>query len=276
MKQLCFLLLAFSPIVGYAQNGYSAGFSLITEYSYSSFDTKGMNGFVNTFNEFWGQKLSKPYSEFSGHEFSHPKFGIGFRFLTQGNAGFTASTAFLYGRKKYQHSATWANDVQNELDFKVRDLSWTVTTGMHIRNAIFLEVFFDANGRKLEMAHATIYQDGSKSLSSEYKLNGLYTGKIASSDIGLQLGFRLGPILLYCKPTWALKNFPPGKDLVTLDDYTNVNYPPTDFPSDYRKYTTDPLGYVEQNLGVKTDDFEGFRLAFGAELIFGGKNKKKD
>lgn len=275
MKFRYFFLLLLLPNWVLCQGGFSPGLSLIAEYSSSKFDTKGMNGFVNSFNEFWGNKLSQPYQTFSGDELSHPYFGVGFRVISQGKMGFTASTAFLFGNKKYEHTAGWENGVGNELGFKIRDLSWTVTLGMHFNNLIYLEGFFDAHARKLEMAHTTIYQDGSRSLSSEYKLNGLYSGKIASSNVGIQAGLRLWSFLLYVKPTWALKNFPPGKDLVTLDDYTNVNYPPSDFPSDYNLYATDPLQYVEENLGVKTDDFEGFRLAIGVEFILGANNTKQ-
>ena len=274
MNRLYCLIILLSPLFGHAQGGFSGGVYFLGEYSLDKFETEGMNSFVSTFNDFWGNKLSQPYEEFTGNEFSHGNFGMGFRVISSGHVGFSAGTAFLYGRKTFTHSATWNNGVVNDLDFYARDLQWSINLGIHIENLLFLEAYADANIRKLEMGHYTVYQDGSRSLSSEYKLNGLYTGTVSSMDVGFQAGLRLyNYFMIFCKPTWPMKNFPPGKDLIGLDDYTTVNYPPSEFPSDYRLYATDPVSFVEQDKGVKTDQFEGFRLAFGIEIIFGARPK---
>ena len=121
--RLLLLPLLFLSVRGFAQSIFSPGLSLITEYSINQFDTEGMNGFVNSFNDFWGSRLSKPYQEFSGNEFSHMNYGIGFRVISTGKVGYTASTAFLFGGKKYAHpTAMWTSNVENELSFRIRDL----------------------------------------------------------------------------------------------------------------------------------------------------------
>lgn len=267
MKFRFLLLLITSIGVIPAAGQYDVSFTLIGEYSQNQFETLRINQFVNTFNDFWGSKLGSPYTEFTGKELTHPNVGAGVRFSTGEKVGFTASTSFLYGQVSYAKQATWSTGVKNELAFKAKDAMWAVTSGVHFWRKIYLEVYFDANGRFLDMEHATIYPDGSRSLSSEYKLNGFYSALIASSDIGIQAGLKLGRFLLYFKPSWAMKNFPPAKGLVALTDYTTVNYPPNDFPADFVTYATDPVEFVTQDLGVKSDDFEGFRLAFGFEIL---------
>ncbi len=272
MKKYLLFFFLF-PVFCVAQVHFSPGISIISEYSINQFDAAGMNGFVNSFNTFWGNRLERPYQEFSGKEFSHLNFGLGFRIISTGKIGYTASSSFLYGRKKYIHDPViWDGGVENELNFRVRDLQWTFTNGIHIKNLIYLESYVDANFRRIRLKHYTVYQDGSKSLSSEYKINGLYTGTVASFDVGFQVGVRVKSFLLYLKPSWALKNFPPAKGLVSLSDYDSNNFPPTDFPSDYIIYGTDPIQFVQNDLGVKTDDFEGFRLAIGLEYILGAEN----
>ena len=264
-------MLWFGPLLQ-AQAQFAPGLSLFAAYDHREFQTLGFNGFTSTFNDFWGAKLSEPYPEFTGLELTHPKFGIGFRFISTGKFGFTANTAFMYGRKKHKHRAEWTSGVANELDLFIRDAQWTMTTGVHIRNLVFLETYFGGQFRKIKMTHTTVYQDGSRSLSSEYKLNGLYTGTTASIDLGFQLGLRYRMVMLYLRWSKPMNNFPPGKNLVALLDYSTVNYPPNDFPADFVSYGTEPIGFVEQDRGVKTDELEGQAISIGIEFIFGAAN----
>ena len=267
-----FLFLHSTLLLG--QGIFSGGISLYGEYSSSQFETKGINTFVNSFNNFWGEQLSTPLTEFKGNEFSHPNIGIGFRVISRGKMGFSGSTAFMYGKTKYSTTNQWSTQVENEMLFKVRDLQWTVNAGLHFGNLFYLEAYSGAHIRRLFMEYATVYPDGSRSLSSEYKLNGLYSGNVSTFDVGVQAGFRIKFVMLYARLTKPLSNFPTGKGLISLDDYDNVNYPPSEFPTDYEIYATDPIQFVEEDLGLKTDDFEGMRLSIGIELIFGAKNKK--
>lgn len=251
------------------------GFSLIADYGINSFDTRGINDFVDSYNDFWGSKLSSPYARFSGKELSHANFGAGLRLVSGTKVGFTGHTAFLLGFGQHQQVAEWENGVQNELGFKVRDWQWTFSSGVHLWNTVFLEGYTGAHIRRIRMTHTTIYQDGSRSLSSEYKLNGLYNGSVSSFDVGFQAGIRIKPVMLFAKVVWPLENFPPGKDLVSLLDEDSPNFPPTDFPSDYPSYATDVIGFVEEDRGLKTDDFEGMRIVFGVEFIFGARVGEK-
>jgi len=265
MLRILTTILLFSPLFCFGQFFLKP----TAEYSVNTFETNGMNQFVSTFNNFWGSKLSSPYQEFNGKEFSHMNYGGSLYFLTPGDAGITMGSGFLIGKSRYNHSCIWTGGVQNELAFAVRDVMWTFNLGFHVKTRLFIEGYFDANIRKVEMEHATIYQDGSRSLSSEYKLNGFYNGRVSSLNYGAQLGLRFGNFLLYTRPSWAMALEAFGKDLVTVQDYNSNNYPPNDFPADYELYATDPIAFVSQDKGVKIDDFEKFRIAFGIELLIG-------
>lgn len=188
-----FLFLLLSPGIR-ATAQYNVSLSLIGEYSQNQFQTSGINSFVSGFNDFWGSKLSAPYAQFTGTELSHPNFGLGIRFYSGEKVGFAASSALLYGQSTYAHQSEWSTGVKNELAFKTRDAMWTFTMGLHFWKVLFTEFYLDANARFLDMEHATLYPDGSRSLSSEYKLNGFYTGLIASFDVGFQASVRLGPV----------------------------------------------------------------------------------
>ena len=269
---LILILIVFQTSVLRSQGGLK----LIAEYSLNQFETAGMNQFVQTFTEFWGQKISTPYQTYSGTELSHPNFGASFYgiFGEDKHSGVTMGTGILAGRASHRNETIWANGVKNELLFNARDFMWTATLGFHIRHRLFIDGYMDANVRKLTLEHATIYQDGSRSLSSEYKLNGFYNGRVTSLDFGVQAGLRLGSFFVYARPSWAATLEAFGKDLITVQDYNSNNYPPNDFPTDYGVYATDPVGFVAQDLGVKIDDFEKFRLAFGVEYLLGGRYGK--
>lgn len=187
--------------------------------------------------------------------------------------GFSASTGFLWGRGRYAHQATWKNGVVNELYFRMRDVQWNMTSGLHVGGRFFLEFTTGGHFRKLYMEHATIYQDGSRSLSSEYKLNGLYSSLVSSFEWGWQAGVRFGPLMCFARGVKPMANFPPAKGLVTHQDYDASHYPPNDFPSDYGLYATDPVAFAEQNKGVKSDSFEGPRFTVGIEYNLGMRNK---
>ena len=248
------------------------GLKLVAEYSFNRFETAGMNQFVETFTSFWGSKISTPYQSFTGAELSHPNFGASFYkiFGEKNRSGISMGTGILVGRGKYRNETIWSNGVKNELLFNARDIMWTANLGFHIRHRLFIDGYMDANIRRLTLEHATIYQDGSRSLSSEYKLNGFYNGTVSSIDLGIQVSVRLGRFFIYAKPSWAMTLEAFGKDLITVQDINSNNFPPIDFPADYGVYATDPIGFVEQNLGVKIDDFELFRFAIGLEYMIGG------
>ena len=240
---------------------------LIAEYNNAEINTTGLNGFVNSFNGFWGNKLSSPYEEYEASTFSMPNYGLGFRFSSEDSGfGFTASTHALYGRKSDSHTAKWQTNVVNDLTTRLRDIRWNLTLGAHYNNLIFLEGFMGGTFRKISMRHYTEYPDGSRSLSTEYKLNGLYTGTTTAIDLGIQASIKISRFMVYVRYTNPMKNFPPAKNLVALIDYNSTNFPPTDFPADYRIYATDPIAFVEQDLGLKTDNFEGKRLTLGSEI----------
>ncbi len=269
---LIFALIIQYPVVLRAQTGLK----LCAEYSLNQFETQGMNQFVETFSAFWGTKISTPYQSFTGKELSHPNFGVSFykAYGEAGESGFSLGTGILAGRGKYRNEAVWSNGVKNELFITARDIMWTANLGFHIKHRIYIDGYIDANIRKVEMEHATIYQDGSRSLSSEYKLNGFYNGTVTSLDYGLQAGIRIQKFFLYIKPSWAMALEAFGKDLITIQDYNSNNYPPNDFPANYEVYATDPFSFVSQDLGVKIDDFEKFRLAIGIEYLIGRTDEK--
>ena len=243
------------------------------EYNRAAIDASGLNGFVDSFNEFWGSQLASPYESYDQYSFSMPNVGLGYRFIAGEKAGFTANTHVLYGQKEDTHASTWTTGVQNEVNTRLRDIRWNFSMGIHWKSLLFVEGFFGSTFRSISLKHYTIYPDGSRSLSSEYKLNGLYRGTTTAIDLGFQVSLKLGPLLLFGRISNPMNNFPPAKDIVALSDANTVNFPPNDFPTNYAVWATEPIRFVEEDLGLKTDSFEGRRMTIGLELLLAKKKK---
>lgn len=137
-----------------------------------------------------------------------------------------------------------------------------------------IDFYISATIKSLGLRYSTLYPDGSESIGTEYKLNGYYDGLTSAFEFGPQFTYRIGPVGSFFRMSWVLPNFPPGKNIVTMEDYSNNHYPPTDFPSNYVTYATDPVTFVVNNDGLLTDSFEGNRITIGLTWFLGARKMK--
>lgn len=236
-------------------------------YSVDKFNPEGINEFSSTFNQFWAGELEEDWGTLKGSELSAPIFGIGFKSVSEKTIAFSWATGFQYQAAGFKNQTTWNSGVVQHYKFRSRDYLWTAQAGVAWNNMLRAEFYLAGGMRSLGLRYTTRYQDGSESIGTEYRLNGYYSGRIALFELGGELSCQLGPLALFARYSAGLKNFPPGKGLVVLmDDSSNI-LPPTDFPSNYTTYATDPVTFIEDNDGMITDNFQVNRFTFGVYWV---------
>jgi len=270
MKAFLFIAILFSLNSGHSQ---VAGPYISIGYSIDRFETAGINQFHETFNSFWQGELTNEWQNLKGNELSSPFFNIGFRGHSDEKIGLSWATGFQYNQGSHLNGITWNSGVIQQYKLKSKDFLWTAQAGIAFDKWVNLDFFIAGGGRNISLRYTTIYQNGEESIGSEYKLNGYYDGLVALFDLGAEISVNVGSFSIFGRYTVGTKNFPPSRGLVTIEDYSSNNYPPTDFPSNYTTYATDVVGYVENNEGVKTDDFLPNRLAFGVTYIVNRQQK---
>lgn len=252
----------------------NAQLTVIAEQNQLLTNVDGLNAFTSSFNDFWGNKLSSPYESYQSGDFTMPNFGIGGRLTAANKMGFTATLNMLYGKSTHTNSVTWSNNIQNELEHRLRDFRFNFSAGAVLLKTIILEGYLGSTFRKMTLNHYTVYPDGSKSMSQLYELNGQYTGTTVGFDYGVQAGIRIWRLYFYGRYTLPTRNFPPAKGLVTMTDYPRVGSVGTQFPQDYQLYATNPAALAQKEVDtndayLKTDDYEGSRISFGVEFWIG-------
>lgn len=239
-------------------------------YSVDKYNPEGLNQFHTTFNDFWGNELSDGWDQVSGNELSHPFFALGFRGIAAEDIGISWAIGYQYGKGGFKNSTTWSSSVVQRYHFTARHHQWTAHFGMAVKETFLMELYISATAKFLGLRYTTLYPDGSESIGTEYKLNDYYDGLTSALEFGPQFTYRKRRFAGYVRLSWPVPNFPPAKNIVTLQDYSSNHYPPTDFPANYTTYATDPIGFVENNDGVLTDSFEGRRITFGITWLIGG------
>lgn len=266
------LMLLLVPLKGKTQSEEFV--PLVTlNYTFSQYNTEGFNLFHDSFNNFWGDELSKGWDQVNGREFSQPGIGIGFRYRGLKKVAYTAESMFVYGKRSLKNNTLWTSGVEQRYRFQARDLYWTFSQGIVLFKRFFVELYTGGVFRRLRLHFTTVHTDGSESYSTEYKLNGFYSGTTTALEWGGQLGYKWKNFMFYGRFTNVIPNFPPAKGIVNLDDYDSNNFVPTEFPSNYVTYATDPIAFVQNNDGLRTDDFEGMKLILGINFDLKFRNQ---
>ncbi|MEO1807791.1 MAG: hypothetical protein AAFU33_23450 [Bacteroidota bacterium] len=257
--------------------GEGAIFYLSADYDITQADPSQINSFYTSFNDYWGNKLSVPYDTFGTTDFRHPNFGAGFRFFTGKKVGFSFNFFISGGRGRYIQTATWVNNLQNETAIRFRDTNFGTALGINFRKKVFLDLHLTGYVRTIDLTHTTIYQDGSRSITSEYKLNGVYTGVETLMQWGPMVTINLGGANIFAR--WSIGTnllFQDSAGLLALLEEDSHFFPPTDLPQDYRLWAEEPVEFLEKDLGVKTSSFGGGRVVFGLEFFpWSNYNKQK-
>ncbi|MEO0899771.1 MAG: hypothetical protein AAFY71_25390 [Bacteroidota bacterium] len=264
---LCAMLTSWSMSFTFAQEVFLP--YLYADYDFATIDASEINSFYNSFNSYFENSLAVPYETLTGNEFAHPNFGIGIRFMSGMDKplGFTSNFILSRGQKHHVNTATWVDDLQHEVDLRIRDWTFGISVGAQLKSILSAELHVTGYIRSMLLTYSTIYQDGSRSITPEYKLNGLYWSSNVELHYGPQVSLRLGGVALTARYSLPINSFLESSkyDIGFLQTETN-HFPPTDFPRDMQMWVEEPIQFLEEDNSVKAGFFTGSRFVIGIEF----------
>lgn len=241
------------------------------QHGRNDIDPGQLNEFVTSFNDFWSSDTALAFEKVDADEFAHLEIGAGLRAML---GPITLATNVTWGDGTADRSFRYTNRVGHDLDMRTKDITWDAQFGLVFRKRLMVSTIITAYYRDITYRLYTVFPDDSRSLGNVYKISGVYTGTTSSVEFGVGTGLFVGPVLLnikWLRPT----SFPPGQDLISLDDYDNDELPPTWLPADYPLWTTDPVAFAQadasgEEVGVLADRLKATRLVIGIEIgLFG-------
>ncbi|MBR9921598.1 MAG: hypothetical protein GYB31_12235 [Bacteroidetes bacterium] len=266
-KPLLYFLVLLSSFPMLAQET-GVHFCLRADYERSKMTGSDLNDFFNSYNAYYAGVIPQEFDTLSPHEFSHPAFGAGLRFLMgEGNIGFSSGLLGTYGYAKRTRNAVFQNDIETELAMRVRDLNIQFEVGMYFFQRVFIHGHITGRFRKTVADLGYYYQDGSYSLGDEYDILGVYSGLTTTVDLGGSVGLKLGPVYIPVSVSFPTQ-FASDDGLLTLIDYDVRQIRWTDLPRDYGQWVDDPVNMDPFNDFVRMNSLQSFRINIAVEYWF--------
>lgn len=269
LKYLCFSLFFFAAASLPAQ--LTLGFG----YEIDGFDAdRDLNHYATTYNAYLGNALDKPLRQMGAFSMQGLYGSMGYRFTTP---GFTMGATVGYGRSSFTNTSELNNNFAQEHILRFSDVNFLFSGGPAFAKMFFLEGVINIGLRTPTMEVATIYPDGSRSLSYEYDINGIYTGFTPCYELGGSLGIRLGRLLVSARVTRAfpfLEGDPELADIAALQDADTNRFRSNDFPRDFGQWVDSGTNYDPEN-AVRTNGLRGTRIALSVEFFLGKPFKRE-
>ncbi len=175
--------------------------------------------------------------------------------------GFAAAFGYQYGRATFDATSEFEDGSGDHVATRTLDHAFWVELSFELGP---LAVGGHAGGlaRGTRIESATVYPDGSESLGSEYRLNGIYTASTSFLEAGPVVALQIGDRLLI--PVRVL--FPFEIDDTRLPALDFDTYQGNDsFPRDFDRFVVDSAGN-DDGAAVSDRDFVGRRIVVGLEL----------
>jgi hypothetical protein len=253
MHRLLLLLLFAAPAVAQPSGLYLTG-----ALSRTQFDGERLGQLDETFAAYYGDRLVEPVVLLPG-EATHPAFGA----IGRANLGGVAlSLGYQVARAAAEARADFANGAASRVTSRTLDHVVTIEATTDALGPVILGVSFGGMFRGVRLASSTIYQDGSESFGSEYRLNGVYTASSTYFEGGLVAGLALGDRLVV--PVRLLLPFELAPDRLPVTDFDLYELNST-FPRDWNRWLTDDAG-LDDGASVSDRDYVGPRVQVGVEV----------
>ncbi len=262
----CCLLL---PLSSWGQSGDQFQLSLRLEYEASLLQGFDLNDFYRSHNDFHASSSSQFFDTLSATELSHPALGIGGRFTSGDDFGFSSGLFLTYGRKSVRREARFLTNIVTRTDLLTRDINLQFDVGFHVQRKFFLHAHMAGRFRKNVFDLGYIYPDGSFSLGNEYDILGVYQSNTTTLDVGGNLAFKIKKVYIPIGISFPL-NFASDDGLLTLQDFDIRQARWPEVPRDYRQWATDPANLDPREGLVRSQSFQSVRLNIGIEYWFGG------
>lgn len=258
MIRLAFLLvLICAPIVATAQ---SSGVYLTGSWSRVSYDADAMTMFNDTYSDYFVLRLEGPVELLPTGDGS-----LGLGFMLRMDAGsFGLGLGYTLSRAFSDNTALFENNAGRRIETRTLDHIVVAELTMNALAPLTLGAVFTGNFRGVKVRSVSIHPDGVESWGSEYILNGVYTGSAPHLEVGLLAGYQVNDRVFI--PVRILYPFTFIPDRMLLKDY-EVDHLNQYFPMDYHRYIQDPMGQLEDEIGLADKDFySGLRIQFGVEI----------
>lgn len=267
-------LLLFSGFLLFLTITLPAQLTLGFGYEIDGFDAEtGLNNFARTYNDYMENILEEPLRQMGAFSMKGLYGSMGYRMTSP---GFTLAANVAYGESHYTNTAQLTLGLGQEHDLRFSDVNFLFSGGPVFAKTIFLEGLINIGLRNSTLEVATLYPDGSRSLSYEYDINGVYTGFTPCYELGGSLGVRLGRILVSARITRAfpfLEGDPELANISTLQDADTNRFRSNDFPRDFGKWV-DAVNYYDETNAVFANELRGTRIAVSVEFFLGKPFKK--
>ena len=265
MRLSLLALLLVAP--AFAQSGdvtFTGGIALTGGFTRLGYDGETLDTFDRTFSEFYAQRLDAPTDLLPDH--------------VQGLSGGATARVRADG-VEFALGYTYARGATDARAVFENDSGLRVTT-TSIDQASFLEVLvavvprvtvgpvIQASLREDVIRAAWVYPDGSESVGSEYRINGIYRD-VGGSRFLFEAGgtLRLAITDRITVPVRVLFDLPePGgaSGIPMRDD--DVQAFNDAFPLDFQAWAADPAG-LNDAVAVQPEHLEGMRVEAGVEVI---------
>lgn len=246
----------------------SAQITLGFGYELDGFDAEtGINNYVRTYNSYMESVLDQPLHEMGRYSMGGLFGSLGYRMT---NPGFTLGGLVTYGNSRHTNTSQLTIGLGQEHILRFNDVNFLFSGGPVLGKFLFLEGVIQIGLRNSTMEVATLYPDGSRSLSYEYDINGIYSTFTPCYEVGGSAGIRLGRMLISARITRALAIFEGDPELTgtSLIDFDVNRFRSDEFPRDFGKWVNDTLNYDENN-AVFSRELRGTRIALSLEFFFG-------
>lgn len=255
LRSVIGLLLCLSSATASAQ---ASGIYLTGAASRASYDTERLALLSETFAAYYGDRLPGAVTLLPEPNVT-PAFGVTGRI----NVGsFAAGLDYQFAHTVNDAEAQYANGRISRVSTSVLDHIVTVEMTVDKFGPLVLGGSFGSAFRFVGIESATIYQDGSESLGSEFRLNGIYTVPSPYFEAGIIAGLKLGDRLFV--PVRVVFPMEISQDRLPLLDF-DVREMNQMFPRDWDRWLTDSNG-LDDGAVVSDRDFVGPRVQVGIEL----------
>lgn len=263
MIRYCMIGLLFCLLPLQTDAQYSHGPVVGLGYSINGFHADGLNNFVTTYNDYYQVGMQQALNEYGFTTMNGFNFSLGWRFMKRHKSGFSGDVLYTYGyNSNTKHTVLW-NNTGNDFNVEFYSHDILFEAGYQIKGLFFIHGTFGFMFRHTNMEVWQIYQDGSRSMGSEYVFPGFYQADPISIELGGSFGFRAWHFFFPIRITYGLPFI--GSDL-TLYDYNSNSLFPADFPRDFQVWLNS-YGVINESNTIKEDDFMGLRLSFGVEFM---------
>lgn len=259
-----FLFLLLLPCLPGLRAQFAHGPTVGFGYGINGINTEHLNQFVNSWNTYYQVGMKQPLSEYSLATLNGFTFSVGYRYMKRHRSGFSAAFNYTYGyNSNTKRTVIWSN-LGNDFNLEMYNHDFNFEGGYQIKGIVFLHALLGFSLRHVNMEAYTVYADGSRSMSTEYDINGFYQTDPNTVELGASIGARVWHFFIPFRISYGI---PFNSNMLSLYDYNSNDWRAAEFPSDWGAWVSNTSGIPDDNNRIPENDFAGLRFHLGVEFM---------